>query len=138
MIDKETEIYNFIRDCIPEDIEIITDMVNAPSKFPCVYMQQTNSIPRNMTQENDEEYALLTFQFDIYSNNVVGRKYECKQIAHQIDACMRFKNFVRTAFIRNYNPSEGTVYTNDVHDENIDRYILRYEGVASDTHYYRR
>ena len=138
MIDKETEIYNLLRDNIPEEVIIITDMVNAPSKFPCIYMQQTNSLPRRMTQESDEEYALLMYQFDIYSNKVVGRKYECKEIAQQVDAVMRHINFTRTAFIRNYNPSEGTVYTNDVHDENIDRYILRYEGVATDEHYYRR
>lgn len=143
MIDKEVEIYNLIRNALDDafgkdEVFILTSYVDNPSKFPCVYMEQTNSYTINQTQENTENYAVLSFQFDIYSNKVLGRKQECKRIAKVIDDMMLKCNFTRVAMIHNYNPSEGTVYTNDVHDENIYRFILRYEGVGSEGYFYRR
>lgn len=138
MIDKEIEIYNLIKNALGNDVFITTSYIDKPASFPCVYMEQTNSYPINLTQESKEEYAVLSYQFDIYSNKVNGRKQECKNIANTIDTVMMSRNFTRNAMIHNYNPSEGTVYTNDVHDENVYRIILRYEGVGSETHFYRR
>ena len=145
MIDKEVELLNLCRNACNEvfgenAIFFLSSYVDRPASFPCVYMEQTNSYPMsNMeTQESTENYAVLNYQFDIYSNKTNGRKQECRKIANVIDEMMRKCNFRRTSMIHNYNPSEGTVYTNDVHDENIYRLILRYEGVASETHFYRR
>ena len=143
MIDKEVELFNLCRDACNEvfgenTIFFLSSYVDKPSSFPCVYMEQTNSYPINDTQANEENYAVLNYQFDIYSNKTFGRKQEVKKIADVIDSVMYRCNFNRTTMTHNYNPSEGTVYTNDVHDENIYRLILRYEGVASKTHFYRR
>lgn len=143
MIDKETEILNLCRNACNEAfgegaVFFLTSFVDRPATFPCVYMEQTNSYPINQTNGDKENYAVLTYQFDIYSNKTNGRKQECKKIANVIDEMMFKCNFNRVSMIHNFNPSEGTVYTNDVHDENIYRFILRYEGIASDTHFYRR
>ena len=143
MIDKEVEIYNYVKNAL--DVEfgegavfVLTSYVDNPSKFPCVYMEQTNSFTVNQTNSDEEQYAVLMYQFDIYSNKVYGRKQECRKIANVIDKMMMKCNFTRTAMIHNYNPSEGTVYTNDVHDENIYRFIVRYEGIGSEKYFYRR
>ena len=143
MIDKEVELLNLCRNACNEEfgdgkVFFLTSFVDRPASFPCVYMEQVNSFPIKKTQNNEEEYTVLSYQFDIYSNKTAGRKQECKKIANVIDDIMSRCNFTRNAMIHNYNPSEGTVYTNDVHDENIYRLILRYEGVASTTHFYRR
>lgn len=143
MIDKETEIYNHIKNALDEEfgagkVFVLTSYLDEPSTFPCVYMEQTNSYTINQTNSDEELYAVITYQFDIYSNKTYGRKQECKQIAYVIDDMMHRCNFIRTTMVHNYNPSEGTVYTNDVHDENIYRFILRYEGIASKDYFYRR
>lgn len=143
MIDKEVELLNLCRNACNEAfgenaIFFLSSYVDKPASFPCVYMEQTNSFPINDTQSDEENYAVLNYQFDIYSNKTHGRKQEVKKIANVIDKMMRKCNFNRTTMVHNYNPSEGTVYTNDVHDENIYRLILRYEGIASETHFYRR
>lgn len=143
MIDKESELLNLCRNACDEafgkgSVFFLTSYVDRPSTFPCVYMEQTNSYTINQTNGDKELYAVLHYQFDIYSNKTSGRKQQCKEIANVIDKVMFACNFTRTTMVHNYNPSEGTVYTNDVHDENIYRFILRYEGIASENYFYRR
>ena len=143
MIDKEVELFNLCRNACNEAfgdgyVFFLSSFVDRPASFPCVYMEQTNNVPTNLTENLEKEYAILNYQVDIYSNKTSGRKQEAKKIAKVIDDMMMKCNFVRTSMIHNYNPSEGTVYTNDVHDENIYRLILRYEGIANETHFFRR
>lgn len=141
MIDTEIEVYDRVKQALTAggftDIKVITSYTTRPSEFPCVYMEQIDSVPFERANSYDETHTRVIWQIDIYSNKRVGRKKEARAIASCIDTEMRNMNFHRSVMIHNYNPSEGTVYTNDVHDENIYRLILRYEGVATDKYFYR-
>lgn len=142
MIDKENEIINYISEALDQNfgegkVFLLSTYADRPASFPCIFIEQTNSYPIYDTQADKENYAVLSYQIDIYSNDTYGKKQECKKIANVVDEVMRSRNFRRISMVHNFNPSEGTVYTNDVHDENIYRLILRYQGVASETHFYR-
>lgn len=141
MIDKESEIYTRVHQALTDNLgEGNFDMtgiyVAEPAMFPHIFSDMTNNYPEYEDSSRKENYAHIVITYNIYSNKSNGRKAECKKIASIIDDEMRRMNFVRVVYVHNDNPSEGTVYTNDVHDENIFRLITRYEGMASDTHFY--
>lgn len=141
MIDKENEIFTRVQtalaDALGSDGFVMSGIyIATPASFPFIYSDMTNNYPEHEDSSGKENYAHITITYNIYSNKSNGRKAECKKIASIIDDEMRRMNFIRTVYIHNDNPSEGTVYTNDVHDENIFRLITRYEGVASETHFY--
>lgn len=143
MIDKENEIYSRVKSYLEEKLgkdtfQMASIYVDRPAKFPFIFAEMAGTFSFGNDQSSRENYAEIMYEFNIYGNKSPGRKQEVKTIAGYIDEMMRFMNFNRIAYVRNDNPSEGTVYTNDTHDENIIRLILRYEGVASDTHFYRR
>lgn len=141
MIDKENEIYTRVYNALASELgegnfNMSGIYVAEPAMFPHIFSDMTNNYPVYEDSSMKENYAHITITYNIYSNKSDGRKAECKKIANIIDNEMRRMNFTRVVYIHNDNPSEATVYTNDVHDENIFRLITRYEGVASEEHFY--
>ena len=144
MIDKESQVYTIITDALlasdlglTED-NISTIYVNLPRVFPHVCIEMSNSYSVYDDGSLDEKYVSMLFDINIYSNKQDGRKYECKRIAQVIDDAMRHLNFRRIAMTPVRNSTQTTVYGTDVHDETVYRLAVRYEGVASETHFYRR
>lgn len=142
MIDKESEVFDRIAEALEENLEESVDMtsvyVNKPKSFPHVSIEQVDSRIQYEDSSGREKYAAMTFEVNIYSNKQGGRKYQCKKIAAVIDDVMNRMNFRRTAMSPVRNSTQTTVYGTDVHDETVYRLAVRYEGVASETHFYRR
>lgn len=144
MIDKEAEVFTRVVDALlaadlglTED-NISTIYVNMPRVFPHVCIEMSNSFSAYEDNSLREKYTSMLFDINIYSNKQDGRKYECKRIAEVIDDTMRHMNFQRIALTPIRNSTQTTVYGTDVHDETVYRLAARYEGVASETHFYRR
>lgn len=143
MIDKESEVFTNVCEALEAELGL-TDAnfsavyVNMPRVFPHVRIEQINSFSVYDDGQLDEKYVRMTFDVDIYSNKQDGRKYECKRIADVVDVAMRRMNFRRIALTPIKNSTQTTVYGTDVHDETVYRLAARYEGVASETHFYRR
>lgn len=138
MIDKEYEVYTRVREALDKSIDMTTVYVNKPRHFPYVFMQQTDDYTVYEDGSVNEKYAALSFDINIFSNLQEGRHEECKRIAKTIDSVMRAMNFQRTAMVPLRDSTQTTVYGVDVHDQTVSRLVLRYEGVASETHFYRR
>lgn len=142
MIDKESEVFDRIAEALETNLEESVDMtsvyVNKPKSFPHVSVEQVDSRIQYEDSSGREKYAAMTFEVNIYSNKQNGRKYQCKKIAAVIDDVMNRMNFRRTAMSPVRNSTQTTVYGTDVHDETVYRLAVRYEGVASETHFYRR
>lgn len=144
MIDKESEVFTRVSDALlASDLglseeNISTIYVNMPRVFPHVCVEMSDSYSVYDDGHLDEQYVRMLFDINIYSNKQDGRKYECKKIAEVIDDAMRGMNFRRIALTPIRNSTQTTVYGTDVHDETVYRLAARYEGTASETHFYRR
>ena len=138
MINKENEVVTRIADVLNGIAEVTSVYVNEPNSFPHVRIEQADSVPVYDDGALYEKFARLMFEINIFSNKQTNRKSECMDIADRIDTEMRRMNFRRTALTPVKNSTQTTVYGTDVHDETVYRLALRYEGVASETHFYRR
>ena len=117
MIDIESELFTRIATALRDElgannILVLGEYVNAPSKFPAVYIvEQDNTVNRQGRDSGSiENYADVMYQVDIYSNKNKGKKAECKAIAGIVDA-----QFVALGFTRSYlnpvpNMDDGTIY----------------------------
>lgn len=134
MIDIEYELYNEIYEAVMAefpDVNMTSEYVREPSKFPSVSfveVDNTTMAPAWSTHE-EEEYASILYEVNIYSNKSVGKKSECRKIFNLIDQIMVKKNFNRNMCQPVPNMLDSTVY----------RLLGRYSGVVSkDKALYRR
>lgn len=138
MIDKENEVVTRITEALGPGVDVTSVYINMPRSFPHVRIEQASSRSAYEDGSLEEKYVSLMYEINIFSNKQADRKKECKEIAEVIDGVMRRMNFRRTAMMPVRNSTQTTVYGTDVHDETVYRLALRYEGVASETHFYRR
>jgi len=122
-----------------ENYNMSSEFIQRPAKFPYVWIQQTNNFTVNRDNTPTEKYAVHTYAVRVYSNKQVGRKQEALRISGIINEVFNTLNFERYSALMDKNPSAGTVYTNDTHDENIYGWLTNYEGVVgADNTFYRR
>lgn len=138
MIDKENEVFTRVAEALGDGVDTDSVYVNWPNTFPHVSIEMADSYPVYEDGSLREKFTAMTFEVNIFSNVQHGRKTECRKLAAIVDDTMRRMNFRRTAMSPIRNSTQTTVYGTDVHDETVYRLTLRYEGVASDTHFYRR
>ena len=144
MIDVSNIVYTLIKNKLDSELgvgayKMSSEFVQRPAKVPFVWVQETNNFSVNNDNTNTENYIVNTYVIRVYSNKLSGRKAEALQITGYVDDVMRTINFTRIASLMDKNPSAGTVYTNDTHDENIFGWITQYEGVVGKDHtFYRR
>lgn len=122
MIDVENRVYTFVSNFINENYGIISkssEYSNTPSSFPHVSIVEEDNIlyENGIDSAEDENYARLTYEIDIYSNKASGRKDEAKQIASVIDTAFSKLGFNR--IVKTYI-SESSVF----------RLILRYQAIS--------
>lgn len=134
MIDMETEIFSEVSSKVREEfpeIYITGEYVKAPPSFPCVSLIEIdNATFRNsQTNESKENHVAVSYEVNIYSNKLKGRKAECKKIAAFIDEILMKLNFTRTMLEPVPNQDEANIY----------RMLGRYRAVISkDKIIYRR
>ena len=115
MIDIENELFTKIATAIRAEFSgayVVGEYVNAPSKFPAVYIvEQDNTVNRATRDTSDiENFADVMYQVDIYSNKNKGKKSECKAIAALVDEQFASLGFTRSFLNPVPNIDDGTIY----------------------------
>ena len=115
MIDIENELFTQIATALRtafSGIYVVGEYVNAPSKFPAVYIvEQDNTVNRMGRDTSDiENFADVMYQVDIFSNKNKGKKAECKAIAAFVDEQFASIGFTRTFLNPVPNMDDGTIY----------------------------
>lgn len=134
MIDIENEVFTRAATPVWEkypEAFVSGEYVNAPPSFPAVSIVEMDNLPYEQTQstENIENHASVTYEVNVYSNLVKGKKTECKDIVALIDDVMAGLGFTRIML----NPVP------DMNDATIYRMVARYRAVVSkDEVIYRR
>jgi hypothetical protein len=126
MINVENEIFNIIaqavRNAYPKAY-VVGEYVKSPAKFPCVSIVEMDNATyeRTQTSGSRENHVDLTYEINIYSNKISGKKSECKSIASLIDNEFATLGFSRTMLQPILNGEDTTIY----------RMVGRYRGVVS-------
>ena len=115
MINIEDELFTKIATALRaqfSDIYVVGEYVNAPPKFPAVYIvEQDNTVNRMGRDTSDiENFADVMYQVDIFSNKNKGKKAECKAIAAFVDEQFASIGFTRTFLNPVPNMDDGTIY----------------------------
>ena len=76
---------------------------------------------RSLDDENKEHHAIVSFQFDAYSNNTAGKREEAKEIINLVDEAMLGMSFKRTMC----QPTPNI-------DRSYYRITARYEAIVSE------
>lgn len=133
MIDVENEIFTTVATDLRakySTIFVTGEIINAPSSFPAVSIIQTDSILYEKTFDTsyEEKFTQITYDINIYTNLVTGKKSQARQIAGVVDDSMRKLGFTRVMM----SPIANS-------DTSIYRMTGRYTGVISaDNIMYRR
>lgn len=133
IIDIESEVFNRICNAVREKYPssfITGEYVKSPSEFPAVSLVEMDNLPYEKTMTvNPENHVTVTYEVNVYSNLVRGKKSECKSICAIIDNEMAAMGFIRTSLSPVPNMDDATIY----------RMTGRYRAVVSANHtIYRR
>lgn len=134
MINVENDIFNTmvtkLREKYP-DIFVTGEYVKAPSSFPCVSIVEidNSTLIETKSSNENEEYATVLYELNVYTNKSKGKKAECKEIVSLIDTMFTSLNFNRIMLQPIPNLQDATIY----------RMLGRYRAVVSDNNIiYRR
>lgn len=126
MLSGETYLFNGLATLLRatySGIVIYGEETDAPAKFPCVTMVESDNTTHraSLTGDNKEHYVNLLYSINVYSNLQTGGKQDCQQIMETIDGFMREHGFMRTM----NNPMPNI-------DRSISRRSARYTGILSE------
>lgn len=132
MIDVENEIYTPLARALRAEfpgINVSGEYVRAPSKFPHVSIVESDNYMtiRHLDNSDDEKYATIMYEINVYSNKSGGKKSEAKAIMGLIDGLMYDLNFTRLAMTPVPNLEDSTIY----------RITARYRAETDGTNMYR-
>lgn len=117
MIDIEFDIYNIVRSTVDElmgegKVEVSSVYTKDPAHFPFVSVVETDNYSDDRTRTTDcnENFVMVTYEVNIYSNKNATKKSECKKIAKAIDDKLMQMNFSRLVLTQIPNLLDSTVY----------------------------
>jgi len=115
MIDCEDEIFNRLAGVVRQhfpDIYVTGTYVRAPSRLPCVSIEEkNNAIWRNSRDSSEIENAVaVMYEVNAYSNLKNGKKKECKAIIAVVDREFTKLGFTRTMLNPLPNQADATIY----------------------------
>lgn len=133
MIDCENEVFTRVATMLRErfpGIFVSGEYIKAPSSFPHVSIVQTDThVDQNrITNSLVNEFEVVVFEVNIYSNRTQGKKTECKQIAKAVADLLHSMNFIRTAQTPVPNMEDASIY----------RIVARYRVTTDGIQFYRR
>lgn len=127
MIDLEsplfTEIAGALRSTYP-GITVYGEYVPAPAGFPSVSIVEMDNSTFLPTWSNraTEQYALVMYEVNVYSNLTRGKKAQAKAIMDTIDGLLQAYGFERMICQPIQNMNDATIY----------RMVGRYRAVVDD------
>lgn len=115
MIDVENKIYDPIAKTVRASFpmaDISGEYVRAPAKFPHVSVVESDNYMtiRHIDSSNEEKFATIMFEVNVYSNKVGGKKSEAREILNLIDQKFYSMNFTRIAMTPVPNLEDSTIY----------------------------
>ena len=133
MIDLENEVYTMVATALRNQfpgIDVASDYVDAPAGLPhvSIYMADNYTPMTEQTNSTKEDYVVMMFQVDVYSNKVDGKKTEAKKIANYVSDLLHAHNFIRTSQSPMPNLRDAGIY----------RITARYRVGSDGDNYYRR
>ena len=115
MIDIENKvfdkIYTKVSAAYPE-ANITSEYVREVSTFPHVSIVEiSNTVYRNASELSRVEcMANITYEVNVYSNELIEKKQQCKEIIALIDETMASMGFIRTFLNPVQNMEDATIY----------------------------
>lgn len=133
MINKRNEVFTRVKEYIlsnNSNVYITSEYVNVPRTFPHISIEMTDSYtsPDKQTNSIDEEYAVMTFTVNVYSNKNSGKVQECYELMELVDVAFRSLNFRRLTL----------AVVQNLDNASIGRLTARYQAEASKHGFYRR
>lgn len=115
MVDIEARVISTVAEAVKAAYPGATvsgEYVPAPSKFPHVYIRETDnsSHVRSYRVDGGEANAQIVFTVDVFSNKQTGKKSECRAITALIDDVLQKFCFQRTFCSPYPNESNASVY----------------------------
>lgn len=117
MIDYETDIFNDIltefRQVYPaSEVEVASETVKKPASLPFVSIEEIGNYSDLETadQENGDRVAIITYDVNVYTNDITGKKSRAKAILDVIDRSFVSRNFRRVQRDIVPNLADATVY----------------------------
>lgn len=116
MIVSENDIYDTISDALREEygssIYLTGLYVDVPAKFPAVTIIKINDVvyERMRTREQIENAAIVTYEVNVYTNNVVSKKSDAQKIIAIVDETFASMNFTRIMLNPVSNLQDATIY----------------------------
>lgn len=99
MIDIENDVFEVVKSTVNEYFPsaIVAGQYDELSNtFPAVTVAEVdNRVFERMRTDNIENAAIVTYEISVYSNRVIARKSEAKQIMNRIDSVMSHYGFTR-------------------------------------------
>lgn len=115
MIDVETKIFTPVAKVLRskyDGIYVTGEYVRKPPKFPHVTLEETDNYPDPQTQysHTKQDYAVIIYTANVYSNLTTGKKRQCREIMQTIDEQMRLLNFFQVYCSPADNQYDGEIY----------------------------
>lgn len=128
MIDIENEVMTLIYNAVhptytTAKFESVLNL--SPSSFPCICVEELDNTSRQLSADSgsNERHANVSYEINIFTNDVSGKKTAAKAIFALIDRAMLSVGFERTS--RNpFSLDNGTKY----------RLLARYQATVSENH----
>lgn len=128
MIDIESDVFRQVKAMTRNEIPANTlhdQYVRQPSSFPHATLREIDNVPvrSKATSDNTEEVSTLTYELNVFSNSLKGKRQECRKIANALDEALKKLKFKRISLQPIPNMDDATIY----------RMVGRYE-VTVDKH----
>ena len=133
MITYENQIFTSIATALRTEfpgIYVSGELNLNPEQFPACYIEESDNyvMQSGRTENTAENYSVVTYEVNVFSNKQIGKKQEAKAIMAAVDQLMDSWNFTRLALLP-VNIDSSTKY----------RLTARYTAVVdSNETYYRR
>ena len=100
MLDIENYVVNYIQNAFADaGMTVLVDSVYQPfpKEFPCVMVQETQSVPINFTDDLEELHKRVTYQIDVIVSEA-PIKQNCLKYMEVADKAMRDMKFTRSDY----------------------------------------
>lgn len=124
-----TPIFNALREEF-DGIYVTGEYTPAPPSFPAVsIIEADNYIDTDtLSTAPDEEYSIVMFEVEVYTNLERGKKQQAREILAFIDAILYDLNFTRLSMTPVPNMANTSIY----------RLVARYRAETDGNVFYRR
>lgn len=124
-----TPIFNALREEF-DGIYVTGEYTPAPPSFPAVSIIEADNYTDTDTLSTapDEEYSIVMFEVEVYTNLERGKKQQAREILAFIDAILYDLNFTRLSMTPVPNMANTSIY----------RLVARYRAETDGNVFYRR